>query len=365
MDGLLRDLREELARTPQDPLWHGEGDVLCHTQMVCRALCGLEAYRAAHRSVQELLYLAALLHDVGKLRTTRREDGRWTAPGHGRVGAFMVRRILWQQRGLCGGLRERALRESVCGLIRYHTLPLHAFDEPDGRLRLLRFASNGALAPGMTVQNLCTLARADVLGRLCPDREDLLERIDLCEELAREIGCLTGPYPFPSDHTAYAVLSGRNVPPDHPLYDDTWGTVILMSGLPGTGKDTWIGQNCPGLPMVSLDALRKELGVPPADDQRPVVEAATRRARELLRQKIPFVWNATDLTPMTRGRQIRLFTEYGASVRAVYLETGEEERRRRNRERPDAVPEDAVEHMLDILSPPERWEAHRVEWHTV
>ena len=36
------------------------------------------------------------------------------------------------------------------------------------------------------------------------------------------------------------------------LYDDTWGEVILMCGLPGTGKDHWIRSHCPSLPTVWL-----------------------------------------------------------------------------------------------------------------
>src|SRR5580704_7778943 len=36
-------------------------------------------------------------------------------------------------------------------------------------------------------------------------------------------------------------------------------TVTLMSGLPGSGKDTWLALDRPGLPVVSLEELRADL----------------------------------------------------------------------------------------------------------
>lgn len=62
-------------------------------------------------------------------------------------------------------------------------------------------------------------------------------------------------------------LSGRNVVPEQPLYDDSWGEVILMSGLPGTGKDTWIMPNRLHMPVISLDDIRREIKIKPTDGQ--------------------------------------------------------------------------------------------------
>ena len=152
------------------------------------------------------------------------------------------------------------------------------------------------------------------------------------------------------------------MPPDQPLFDPTWGEVVLLSGLPGTGKDTWIQANCPDLPMVSLDALRRKMRVKPIDNQSAVLQAAQEQARELLRKKQPFVWNATNLTMETRRKQIDRFERYGARVRVVYLETPWMERIRRNAGREDAVPEGAVERMLEKTVPPTPDEAQTVEW---
>lgn len=277
----------------------------------------------------------------------------------------MARELLWLECGWCGQPERQALRETVCALIRYHSLPPHAVDEEGGARRLLKAAANGELLPGFSMELLCLLAKADILGRICSDREELLEAVELCGALAEEQGCLTGPRVFPSRHTAFSYFSGKLAQPDYELYDDTWGEVILMCGLPGTGKDTWIGAHYPELPVVSLDAIRAELGVPPVGPQKRVADEARERAKALLRAKRPFVWNATNVTADLRRRQVELFTGYRASVRIVYLETEWEEELRRNAGREAVVPEETILRMLSKLTPPEPWEAHRVEWHCV
>lgn len=345
---------EPMKKTPQNPVFHGEGDVLTHTQMVVEALAKIPSFSALSDEQQKMLFLAAVLHDVGKPRTTRMEDGTWVSPHHSSVGAQIARQFLWQSQNLCGDEESFRFREGVCSLIRRHGMPVHAFDQPDGILQLAKFAESPA-----TVEAVCLLAEADVSGRIAPDSAELLEKVQLAEELAKENDCYTAPLPFASKVTKRAWFSGRNVHPSQPLYDDTWGEVILMSGLPGTGKDTWIRNHC-GLPMISLDAIRQEWKYDASRNQTPIVKEARERAKVLLRKKQPFVWNATSLTEMVRSEQISLFESYGASVRIVYLETGWKTNQERNRNRRDSVPEEKLEKMLGILEPPQPWEAGHV-----
>ena len=160
-------------------------------------------------------------------------------------------------------------------------------------------------------------------------------------------------------------MTGRAVVPGQKVYDTAWGTVVMVSGLPGTGKDTYIAARYGGMPMVSLDAVRKELGAAPDDGGGAVVRAAQEQARTRLRAKKPFVFNATNLSPANRGRWTDLFHRYGAAVRIEYLEAGWEERRRRNLSRRDSVPESVVARMLRSLEPPLLTEAEEVDWITV
>jgi len=362
IEAALSSFAVPMSQTEQNPEFHGEGDVWTHTKRVCEELVNMNAFCALQEDRQQAVFLAALLHDIGKIKSTRLEDGKWVSPGHSSAGARMARCFLWQDGGLCGTPKKIQLRETVCTLIRYHSVPAHVIDDPDGKRKLMGIAANGSLCPMFSLELLCILARADALGRDCTDQQQMLEQIALCEELAKEAGCFHRPFPFPSDHTRYAYLSGRNVQPELALYDDTWGEVILMSGLPGTGKDTWIQENHPNLPMISLDEIRRKHNISPTDNQSKVLEIAQEEAKALLRKKQPFVWNATNITPSTRKNQIDLFAAYGAATRIVYLETDWAEQLRRNNNRESAVPEPAICDMLEKLSLPERMEASRVEW---
>ncbi len=356
-----------MSRTEQNPEFHAEGDVWTHTKMVCENLMKLDSFRGLSEERKQAVFVAALLHDIGKIPTTRWEDDKWTSPNHTLVGSKMARQFLWLL-GFCGTPEKQQFRETVCNLIRYHSFPPHAIDDPDGKRKLLAIAANGHNCPMFTIELLCTLCEADALGRVCQKEEDrihMTEQVQLCREFAKESGYYDVPYPFPSSHTRYSYLARKDIPPEVELYDDTWGEVILLSGLPGTGKDTWIKENYPDLPMISLDEIRKEMKISPTENQSKVIEVARERAREMLRKKQPFVWNATNLSPMVRAKQIKLFTQYHASTRIVYLETDWSEQLRRNAGRADAVLQQAICHMMEELVLPEAKEAHQVQWHCV
>ncbi|MCD8217272.1 MAG: AAA family ATPase [Clostridiales bacterium] len=351
-----------MAETLQAPFWHGEGDVLTHTKMVCEQLAQDMSFRCLPEGRREILFAAALMHDIGKISCTRMEDGVWTSPNHTIVGSKMAREILWKDFALAGTKEEQNIRECICNLIRYHSVPVHIAEQKQPELRLHEIAAQGELVPDFSLEMLSILVKADLKGRICDTISASADAADLCFSLAEEEGLMDGPAHFPSDVTEYAYLSGRNVWKEQPLYDDTWGEVILMSGLPGTGKDTWIQAHYPELPMISLDQIRNETHVSPAHNQGRVIQEARERAKKLLRKHSPFVWNATNLSPMIRGKQISLFEQYHARVRIVFLETSWEKNLERNSSRPDAVPEQVIGRMLKNLEIPERREARTVEW---
>lgn len=365
IEALLGDILRPMADTPQSPRWHGEGDVWTHTKMVVQTLLELPEYCALKEEDRQILFFAALFHDVGKPRCTRREDGQWVSRGHGRAGEQIIRQKLWLEFGLCGTPEKQQFREKICRYIRYHSTPVHAIDNTDGVQRLQLIAAEGEQLPGFTVRLLCLLSQADVIGRINPDTKTQLEKIELCRMLAKESGCYNGPFPFPSFYTRFSYLSGMDILPEQPLYDPTWGQVVMLSGLPGVGKDTWIRDYCPDMPVVSLDDIRRELDYAATKNQALIAQEGHNRAKEYLRKKQPFVWNATDISPMIRRKQVQLFCDYGATVKIVYLETDWQEQLRRNGGRESSVPEQAICRMLEKLEPPYPGEAHRIKWRNV
>lgn len=348
--------------TQQNPVFHGEGNVYTHTQMVCQELIRTAAFSSLSDKQKTELFLAAVLHDIGKVKTTRMEDGNWLSPHHSATGSQIVRSFLWQGCGICGTQEMIRFRETVCALIRYHMLPVYLMERKEPERTMRETTAVGELAADFTWHLLCMLAEANMRGRIADDTANGLEQVELSRMLAEETKCLYKPYSFKDSFTKRAYLAGRNVQPDQTLYDDTWGEVIMLSGLPGTGKDTWISRHHPNIPVVSLDGIRAEFSIKPTDNQGKVIQAARERAKVHLRNKQPFVWNATDLTKDTRKKQTELFEQYGAKVRIVYLETDEETRKARNAERKDAVPEDEVAKMLEKTVLPAPDEAQTVEW---
>ena len=360
----LADTFAAMGNTMQNPVYHAEGDVLTHTKMVSEALVSDPRYAAESDEGRTVLFLAALLHDIGKPKCTRLRDGVLTSPYHTSTGARIARELFFRILGLGGTPEAVRLRESVVAYIRYHSFPPYAIHANDARRRLLRIAATGELAGAFTIERLCILEDADIRGRISPNVPEALERVEYCRMLAEEEGVLRAPYAFPDAFSMRAFFRGQTESPDVPMYRDTFGTVVMMSGLPGTGKDTYIASHYPDLPMVSLDAIRARLAVRPTDNQGPVVAAAIEEAREHLRKKQPFVWNATCLSAEFRNQQISLFEQYGASVRTVFLETEYREGLRRNagREGVAVVPVPVIDKMIRNLELPERHECEDVVW---
>lgn len=342
----------DMVGVPQDLLYHAEGDVAMHTRMVLNALVSLPEYNALTPADQAIIWAAALLHDVEKRSTTVLEDdGCITSKGHARKGERTVRLLLYDAIPT-----PFAIREAVAKLVRYHGLPLWVLEKENPRQTLLQASLE------VNTAWLAILARADVLGRICDDQADLLYRVDLFEEFCREQDCFGKPYPFASNLTRFQYFRRNDVAPDHALFDETETSVVLMSGLPGVGKDHYILTNYVDWPVVSLDGIRRQLGIDPTDKSGTgrVVQAAKEQARVYLRKRQPFVWNATNITRNMRMQLIDLFVTYRAFVTVVYVEVPNALRAVQNANRVHPVPEPAVSRMLEKLEMPAFWEAHEM-----
>lgn len=336
----------------QNPSYHGEGDVYRHTEMVCERLLELSEWKALDKEEQELLFMAAAFHDIGKVYCTKQEDGNWISPNHTIVGEKKFRWLAYrnaEQFGLTFSQREKAAK-----LIRYHGLPVWFWTKDRTEFELLRAAES------IPLRLLYLLSKADVQGRIAKESDQLEEQVALFADYAKELGVWEQPYAFANPYTKFQYFHREGLWHQAVLCDCTEFDVLLLSGLPLAGKDSWIARHGMGLPVVSLDDFREQMGVSPAKNSGRVAQAATEQARIYLRRKQPFIWNATNIIQETRQRLVGLFAGYGARVHILYLEAPCQELFARNQKRARYIPESALEEMIRKLEVPAPWEAYEV-----
>lgn len=336
----------------QDSEWHAEGDVWTHTKMVCEELRRLEGWTALTPRQQSILTFTAILHDVAKPLTTELdpETGRVRTPKHAVKGEILARTILRELE--C----DLTTREEICRLVRYHGRPAFLLEREDPIQELVR------LSWLLNHRLLYLFALADTRGRDtdCMSRPE--ENLHYWKIMAEEAGCFDCSWPFPSDHARFHYFQqdqGELLYSPHEKYSCT---VTMMSGVPGSGKDTWLSRHRSELPVVSLDEIRGELEIDPTDNQGQVAQEAQERCREYLRSGTSFVFNATNTLRATRSRWIRLFAAYDARIEIVYLEPPLKTILKQNKLRSKSVPTDVIESLIRRVEPPTMLECHSLSY---
>jgi predicted kinase len=346
----LREMRD----VPQDLIWHAEGDVFTHTKMVVAALLELPEFKILSEQDKHILFAAALLHDVEKRSTTVTEildeKERFVSPKHALKGEFTTRELLYKEISTPFHIRER-----IAKIVRLHGLPLWAIAKDNPRKAVIE----ASLA--VNTAHLAMFAKADILGRICDDAEECLLKIDLFKELCLENNCWGNPYGFKSNYGRLLFLTRDEMSPDYEPFEDLKFEVTILSGLPGTGKDTYIKKYL-DLPVLSLDDIRRQHKIDPRDRKGngQVIQFAKEQAKVWMRKRESFAFNATNITRDMRGKWISLFMEYGARIKIIYLEVPYRQLLSQNHNRDYKVPVAVVNKMIRRLEIPNFREGHEV-----
>jgi len=140
----------QLVEVPQSPKHHPEGDVWNHT---CMVVDEAAQRRSASRHPRSFMW-AALLHDLGKPKTTRiRKNGRVTAYDHDREGEILARQFLHSIIP-----EQEDFIEQVARLVRWHMQVLFVVKE-------LPFADISTMLAQVDLDEIALLALCDRLGR--------------------------------------------------------------------------------------------------------------------------------------------------------------------------------------------------------
>ncbi len=316
--------------------------------MVLGQLRELAEWQALPRHEQTLLIFTALFHDAAKPLTTSTDSvsGRITSPKHAVKGEHLARSVL---RNLGCDLTTR---EEIARLVRNHGRPAFLLEreEPIHEVVRMSWLVNNRL--------LYLFALADTRGRDTDSMSRPEENLHFWKLMAEEVGCYDQPYPFVTDHARFTFFRQREPSLHYIPHEDFSCDVTVMCGLPGSGKDHWLTLNRGELPIVSLDELRRALGIEPTDNQGLVAQLARERCRKLLRTGTSFAFNATNTMRQTRSRWLDLFADYNARIEVVYLEPSFDNLLRQNRARSKAVPDSVIRRLAEKSEPPTWMECH-------
>lgn len=350
---------KELEKIEQNPKYHGEGNVYIHTQNVCREITLFPEFKFLTNEEKCILYLAAFFHDIGKLTCTTVENGEIVSPRHAVRGAKAFRELLYKEYSHKYEI-PYTFRESIARLIKYHGLPFHFEEREKPEQYLLK------VAEGTHMKLLYLLAKADLLGRVCDDKNVLLNDIEYFKEYCIELDCFDCKPDYKNSYTRFRYLNSKNTNNIHytdELFDTSKFEVIIMSGLPLSGKDTFIENNLSSFPMISLDDIREEFKISPKQGSGKVVMIARERAKEYLRKHISFVWNGTNIVEDTRKKLCDLFTSYNARVKFIYIEAPYKELLARNKKRKRTIDLKVLDNMIHKIDMIEPYEGFSVEYH--
>ena len=341
----------EMADCMQDSTWHAEGDVWTHTKMVCDELTKLDQWNDLPRTSQLILLFTAIFHDAGKPATTAIDEqtGRVRSPKHAQVGMRIARRCLMELD--C----DLTIRESICHLILFHGRPPFIDKNADAGWELIK------LSTYINHRLMFLFALADSRGRVCKSDDGRTEEtLELWQLIALENNCFEQSYDFANDHARFLFYRGKLDNLHYCPHEDYRCQMAIMCGLPGAGKDSWLAENRPELPVVSLDEIRKELKVAPTGNQGVVIQAARERCKVYLRKGQDFAFNATNTTRQIRNLWVNVGAEYNARVCIVYIEPDFGTILDQNSGREARVPEKVIQRLIDKLDPPTLAECHEL-----
>ena len=281
----------DMHKTEQNPRWHSEGTCLDHTMLVVNNMfkqvndISLSLSYTLHK--KRLLMLAALFHDVGKPTTTfKGKDGNWHSYGHENVGEKIARRMLWDW-----DIKDR---EFICHLVKYHMEPLFVFKQNNPDIAIRRIISS------IDYFALHRLKTCDFLGALqdpefsTKDRDSVILEtfFDKCFEYDFNEKIKTTIPMVSQLSTGEFSICDENEDIKNFKVKEKKGTLHVMIGLPGSGKNTYLAEKIATseIPadalILSRDDIRVELGFCTEDEKIVGTDAQEKAVTKLFNERL-------------------------------------------------------------------------------
>lgn len=364
-----------LANTQQSDLHHAEGNVLIHCNMAGQIILQLLETEPLEEDDKILIYLATILHDIGKGVTSvfNEKKNKITAYGHDDAGVPIANEFMKKYfPELNYGHREKVLR-----LIEWHMKPRMYMKDGTTvtKMKILSLAVN--------TKHLYLLSQADTLGRTAKDMKSSMFLLELFKQNCKDLGLWDKPYRVPLatslNKAAYSLarwnILMHKAPEELDTYDAAQDLMIqppkanfqlmLLIGAPGSGKSTMREQlvaQYPNLKVISMDDRRKEL-TGNANDQSKNSEVFSwqqKEFRKAMEARQNTLLDATNCTRKLRKVLWSIARENGALCSAVYFDIKLETLLERNAKREKRVPDEVVKRFYNTLQSVLPYEADMV-----
>ncbi|MCB9234331.1 MAG: HD domain-containing protein [Bacteroidia bacterium] len=364
---------KRLEETQQNPKYHGEGNVLQHTQMVLNQFLETQDQFGLTEKEKEILYWACMLHDIGKPETTELVNGRWRSPGHEKAGVPLAREVLLEHPEIDGDTRRRILE-----LVRWHGLPLWwvKLRKPQAELQ--------ALGTRLDLRLLAIFAEFDFRGRISEDQEETLGMIAEFRQLhvpkvEYELGRFNDmqeqfkSWDIRRKNAAWKAIQMERMDilqklienPDSisdPLHFSK--KIYLTVGPPLSGKTTYLQRDpIPGSYRMDMEEYML------TDD---IVEDKFLLDRKLVEFKYMLeifhrrhqvvVIEGRNVNSVLRKRINELLREFNAEINYLVFESRLTELLQRNLKRDIPLSEELIRNQYKNFFTPHPWEAHQTHW---
>ncbi len=165
-------LLSELVNIEQSPEHHPEGNVWIHTMLVVDNAAKVKSLSENPRAFM----WGALLHDLGKVPTTKIRKGKITSYGHDTVGADLCRKFLE------AFTEDEEFIKRVTALVRWHMQTLFVMKD-------LPFGDVKSMSEEISIKEIALLSQCDRLGRgelseekIKEEKENIKAFIRKCEK---------------------------------------------------------------------------------------------------------------------------------------------------------------------------------------
>ena len=159
----------DLEKIEQNKKYHPEGNVWNHLKQVVDVAAKIKDYA----NDKESLMLGALLHDLGKGTTTKKnKQGRLISYNHDIEGEKIADKLLTYY-----GYKDDE-KEKILNLVKYHMHHLYI-------IKNLPFAKTGEMIKNVDLNDMILMFVSDRLGRGQVEKEKKLNEIEDIEEVIR------------------------------------------------------------------------------------------------------------------------------------------------------------------------------------